>query len=166
MIRTSLVTVLLISALLAASSTHAEIIGGKANLTCGFDFSAQRCTSNPDSMDVSLGYELCWFPCTCHKQPYAYMTTIPDKTLGEVCAPTETPPWCCGGTMEDCPGYWDVFLTYTRDGYWVKFAFTQTCWPSPECCEILYFIQVDGTSNLCPVPVEENTWGEIKAFYE
>jgi len=166
MIQRLVIIVFFAIACLTVCRANTEIISGRANLTCGVDFSAQKCTSDPDSADVSLSLDGCWLPYSCIKQPYAYIGVEPDKSLGEVCGPPTTGFGCFGGHLDFCTDYHDVFVMQTKDGYWAKFAYTQLCVPSPVCCEILYFVQMDGTSNLCPVPVEESSWGEIKVLYE
>jgi hypothetical protein len=165
--RKTLISIGFVLAVVAAGSTRGEILSGKVNIYgCGFDFSTQECSNDINSVDVALGVDGCWFPATCYVEPYSMVVVITGKTLGDVCGPPENPLWGCGGFIDDCPQGGEVYVIHTKDGYWGKFAFTQPTWPSPANSEILYFVQTDGTSNLCPVPVESNTWGEIKALYE
>jgi hypothetical protein len=89
--------------------------------------------------------------------------------LGEVCSPPTSGDWSCWTRGWDAVSSASVPVTWvlhTADGYWVKLAMSGYCYPNWDCSEILYFVQMDGTSNLCPVPVEQSTWGEIKALYE
>jgi len=157
------------SILLFVCPAGAEIIGGVADIYgWDFDFSAQKRVSQSDSADVGLGYDGCWFPFACFGQPVApNLIVIQGKTLGDVCGPPENPVWdCVGGSYENCPWGDVVYIIHTEDGYWVKFAFLEGP-ASPECCrQIRYFFQSDGSPNLCPVPIEPSTWGDIKALYE
>jgi hypothetical protein len=156
-------------ALFESVPAEAELISGVVDIYGrDFDFSAQKSVVSSDSADVGLGYDGCWYPIACFGPPVgANLIVIQGKTLGEVCAPPENPVWqCLGGNHDDCPWGDIVYIVHTKDGYWVKFAFVEGS-GSPACCRnIRYFFQTDGSFNLCPVPVEPSTWGEIKALYE
>ena len=155
-------------AILLADCACAEIVGGTVNIyQCPFDFSTQSCASNVDSMDASVVNDTgCWFLYTCHSRPASMVALILGKTLGDVCGPPADPAWFCGTSADWCLQGNEVFLIHTGDGYWVKCAFVNFNRPWPDCWEIIYFLQTDGTSNLCSVPVEPTTWGEIKAVFE
>jgi len=165
--RTILVLILLTPTFVLTGSVHGQVVGGTVNVyECAFDFSTQRCASSVDSVDVFVTADTgCWFLATCLSTPPSMVALILGKTLGEVCGPPADPAWFCG-TSDICLQGDEIFVMHTGDGYWAKYAFVNFNRPWPDCWEITYVVQMDGTSNLCPVPVENTTWGEIKTLYE
>jgi len=162
-----LVSIVFVAVVVLPDPAHGQIVGGRVNIyQCAFDFSTQRCTSNVDSVDATVVADTgCWFLYTCLAKPFSEVALIMGKTLGQVCGPGESPFWGCG-TSEHCLQGDEVFLIHTGDGYWAKCAFVNFNRPWPQCWEIIYFVQMNGTDDLCSVPVEDTTWGEIKALYE
>jgi hypothetical protein len=149
------------------AQAHGEIRGGTVNLNnCSFDFSAQSCAATINDVDVLVTMDTgCWFIAGCLSTPPSLVTIIIGKTLGEVCGPPADAMWSCG-TSDICLQGDEVFVIHTGDGYWAKYALVNMNRTWDEMWEIIYFVQTDGTSNLCPVPVETTTWGKIKTLYE
>jgi hypothetical protein len=164
--RMTLVLTVLALTLVPAGSVYGQIIRGTVNVyQCSFDFSTQRCATDVDSVDVFVTADTgCWFLATCLSTPPSMVTMILGKTLDQVCGPPEEPSWFCG-TSDICLQGDEVFVIHTGDGYWAKYALVNYDRPWPDCWEITYVVQLDGTSSLCPVPVEGATWGQIKALY-
>ena len=153
---------------LSVQAVRGEIISGRVDLLYySIDFSTQRSTPSLDSTaDLMFSWDGAGYLDGCFANTSLIGVALP---LGEVCGPPASGDWSCWTRTWDAvssapaPVTWVV---HTADGYWVKLAFIDYCYPNWDCSEILYFVQTDGTSSLCPVPVEAFTWGKIKALYD
>ncbi len=86
---------------------------------------------------------------------------LADSTFEDLSeAPADSSLYNYWGEEPGIPGA--TYVCRTGDGHYAKFRFLD-----PFFSEIEYAYQTDGRpSFLDPVPVEETTWGRIKALYE
>ena len=96
----------------------------------------------------------------CQCDAPSVVASIPDTTLeGVEWAPEDSTAYACEQWVSEST----VYVIRTVDGVYAKFVFTDF---RTNQYQIEYVVQTDGSRRLGGVPVDESTWGEIKAKYE
>ena len=165
-LRNTLVALVVLSSF--ASTARAALVHGDVNIAVdGFDFSEQRLVpSGGNSEEMDLMYAVVVSPplgpMFYTGINYSYILAVPDSTLDQV---TVAPEDSSVYSMDAVPVLGRTYIVKTSDGFYAKFALREF---TPDIVvRIEYYVQMDGTNNLdtTTVPVEQVTWGQIKALY-
>lgn len=135
--------------------------------TDAFDFSAQAIVDHL-STNADLSYqEMQNHPGDWDFFDFSGIVTVPNTTLEQIQqAPVD------GYVFDNDARIGRSYVAKTTDGLYAKFRITEfndgLGGDDKGCCSIVieYYVQMDGTPTFGPaLPVDQTTWGRVKALY-